>query len=82
MSSLKKIEDAITKLGDDLKGEIKEINENLFDPDEGVFARIKEVDNEVKKNAKFRRSAYKLGWIFVSAMATGLVAIGVKLIFL
>lgn len=64
-----RLEDSI----EEIKTDIKNIKENLYDPDQGLYSRIVKVDQKAEQSTKHWDNLAKIGFLVAGALITVLV---------
>jgi predicted nucleic acid-binding Zn-ribbon protein len=81
-SKLDRVTDSIETIKDsqvDMNQKIGNIEKAIYNPDEGLYARIKEQDAEIQDLIQFKSSVTKFLWIVTSAIMGILIKFGFDL---
>lgn len=70
--------DALESNIEELKADVKDIKENLYHPDQGLYSRIVKVDQKAETSAKRWDTVSKIVFLILGALIT----IGAKFLFL
>ncbi len=81
-SKLDRVTDSIETIKDsqvDMNQKIGNIEKAIYNPDEGLYARIKEQEAEIQDLIQFKSSVTKFLWIVTSAIMGILIKFGFDL---
>jgi predicted nucleic acid-binding Zn-ribbon protein len=81
-SKLDRVTDSIETIKDsqvDMNQKIGNIEKAIYNPDEGLYARIKEQEAEIQDLMQFKSSVTKFLWIVTSAIMGILIKFGFDL---
>ena len=64
----------------ELKSDMKNINENILHPDEGIYSRIKKIEHRVEHHAKLHDRVSKIFWGGLAFIVSTIIGVVIKII--
>lgn len=86
MPSEDKIQSIFDKISDiktdvsELKTDMKNINEKILHPDEGIYSRIKKIENRVEHHTKLHDRVSKIFWGGLAFIVSTIIGVVIKII--